>query len=199
MATNAIDQRTRFRMREYLHQSVHMKNAAAQRRILAQLSPGLHSEVVWKMTSRWLSSVRFLRGVEKELLIALAFHVSARVFPPGEICPGGVLYIIHKGTALYAGKMYKGGGCFGEDILMRASAFVARSHAIAYRFCPISDPSDSYLSLICLVRSRTYYAPISSPGRTGSRFRTYVCTRSMARSFGTASPTIPSLRRSSRR
>ena len=132
MSNNALDQRTRFRLREYLHQSVHMKNAAAQRRILAQLSPGLHSEVVWRMTQRWLLPVRFLRGVEKELLIALCFHVNAKVFPPSEICPSGVLYIIYKGTALYAGKMCKAGDCFGEDILMRAQASASHGIAISY-------------------------------------------------------------------
>lgn len=36
--------KTRFRLREYLHQSVHMKNAQTQKRILSQLSPALHSE-----------------------------------------------------------------------------------------------------------------------------------------------------------
>lgn len=133
---NHLDNQTRFRLREYLHQSVHMKNAAAQRRILAQLSPGLHSEVVWRITQRWLASVKFLRNVEKELLIALAFHVNARVFPPEEICPHGVVYIIFKGTALYAGKMHRTGQCFGEDILLpqNAASFISSSHGIAVSY-----------------------------------------------------------------
>ena len=72
MAANPgmLDDMTRFRLREYFHQSVHMKNAMAQKRILAQLSPGLHSEVVWKVTEKWLCNVRFLKDVEKELLVA---------------------------------------------------------------------------------------------------------------------------------
>jgi len=134
MTNNSLDPRTRFRLREYLHQSVHMKNAASQKRILAQLSPGLHSEVVWRITQQWLRSVRFLQGVEKELLIALAFHVNARVFPPEEICPHGVLYIIFKGTALYAGKLHKSGMCFGEDILMKRPDYIFPNHGIAITY-----------------------------------------------------------------
>lgn len=61
------------------------------------------------MTEKWLNNVRFLRDVEKEVLVALAFHVNAKVFPPEEICPHGVLYIVDKGIALYAGKIVMAG------------------------------------------------------------------------------------------
>jgi len=134
MSNHSLDPRTCLRLREYLHESLHMKNAASQKRILAQLSPGLHSEVVWRITHPLLRSVRFLQGVEKELLIALAFRINARVFPPEEICPHGALYIIFKGTALYAGKLHKSGMCFGEDILMQRPDFISPSHGVAVTY-----------------------------------------------------------------
>jgi len=129
-----LDRKTRFRLREYLHQSVHMKRAQTQKRILAQLSPALHSEVVWKVTEQLLVNVRFLRDVEKELLVALAFHVNAKVFPPEEICPQGVLYIIDKGIALYAGKVLRSGDSWGEDLLMRDPSWVGHGHGIALHY-----------------------------------------------------------------
>ena len=82
-----LDQPTRYRLREYLHQSVHVKNIAAQKNILGQFSPGLHSEVVWKVTERWLSGVRFLRGVEKELLVACAPRPSCAQRPAAPLSP----------------------------------------------------------------------------------------------------------------
>jgi len=129
-----LDMKTRFRLREYLHQSVHMKNAQTQKRILSQLSPALHSEVVWKVTEKWLNNVRFLRDVEKEVLVALAFHVNAKVFPPEEICPHGVLYIVDKGIALYAGKIVMAGESWGEDLLMRDPTWVGLGHGIAVSY-----------------------------------------------------------------
>jgi len=78
--------------------------------------------------------VRFLRDVEKELLVALAFHVNAKVFPPEEICPQGVLYIIDKGIALYAGKVLRSGDSWGEDLLMRDPSWVGHGHGIALHY-----------------------------------------------------------------
>ena len=129
-----LDARTRFRLREYLHQSVHMKNAAAQKRILSELSPALHSEVIWKITERWLTNVRFLRNVDKELLVALAFHVNAKVFPPQEICPHGVLYIIHKGVAIYCGRIITAGDSWGDDLLMKNDMMLSNGHGIAVSY-----------------------------------------------------------------
>lgn len=126
-----LDAMTRFRLREYLHQSIHMKQTMAQKRILAQLSPALHSEVMWKITERWLARVRFLRDVEKEVLVALAFHVNAKIFPPDEICPQGVLYIIAKGIALYGGKLLTSGQSWGEDLLIKDERWIGHGHGIA--------------------------------------------------------------------
>ena len=59
-----LDQPTRYRLREYLHQSVHVKNIAAQKNILGQLSPGLHSPQ--------------RGGVEGDRAVAQRREVSAR-------------------------------------------------------------------------------------------------------------------------
>lgn len=123
-----------------------MKNAAAQKRILAQLSPALHSEVVWKVTERWLKSVRFLKDVEKELLVALAFHVSAKVFPPQEICPHGVLYIIDKGIALYAGKIVRPASRGPSAMWSPAVAWIGTECHIIARFVTERRPTDVRLT-----------------------------------------------------
>ena len=107
-----------------------MKNAAMQERILSSLSPALHSLVIWKINERWLTSIWFLRadGVEQEVMIALAHHLKARVFPPEEICPHGMLYIVKKGLAMCSGKIIRDGGCWGEDVVLHA---LARQHHFA--------------------------------------------------------------------
>ena len=119
MHTNHLEHKLRFQLREYLHQAVHMKNARAQSRILSSLSPALHSHVMWKINERWVASVWFLRETEQEFKISVAHHLVARVFPPEEICPRGVLYIVKKGVALCNGKVVQDGGCWGEDILLK--------------------------------------------------------------------------------
>ena len=119
MVSDALAAQLRFQLREYLHQAVHMKNARAQSRILSALSPALHSHVMWKINERWVRSVWFLRETEQEFKISLAHHLVARVFPPEEICPRGVLYIVKRGIALCNGKVMQDGGCWGEDILLK--------------------------------------------------------------------------------
>ena len=83
------------------------------------------------------AQVRFLKDVEKELLVALAFHVSAKVFPPQEICPQGVLYIVHKGVALYQGRMVTSGQSWGEDLLMKDPSMVGNGHGIAISYLSV--------------------------------------------------------------
>ena len=49
---------TRFRLREYIHESLHLKNAEAQKRLLTRLSPAMQGEVRLPP----LASTRLLAG-----------------------------------------------------------------------------------------------------------------------------------------
>ena len=44
--------------------------------------------------------------MEHELRIELSASLHPFVFPPGEFCPSGFMYIVQRGSALWAGKMY---------------------------------------------------------------------------------------------
>ena len=45
----------------------------------------------------------------------LAAFLTAKVFAPEELCPSGVMYIVHRGTAFWAGKVVHAGGVWGDD------------------------------------------------------------------------------------
>lgn len=71
------------------------------------------------------------------LVGSLAFHVNAKVFPPNEICPLGALYIIHKGVALYRGRVYTQGQSWGEDLLMPDPSWCGNGHGVAVSYLQV--------------------------------------------------------------
>ena len=46
--------------------------------------------------------------------------LTGAVYVPGELPPPGFLYMIHRGTALFGGKIIMSGGCWGQDVILRS-------------------------------------------------------------------------------
>lgn len=51
----------------------------------------------------------FLVGVEDAFMVQIALSLNAMVFAPGELAAAGYLYIVHRGVALYFGRVVNAG------------------------------------------------------------------------------------------
>ncbi len=61
----------------------------------------------------------FLAAVENHsVLIQLAGKLTPLVFPPAEFCPTGFMYIIQRGSALWAARMLRDGMTWGDDVIL---------------------------------------------------------------------------------
>ena len=56
----------------------------------------------------------FLVGVEDAFMVQIALSLNAMVFAPGELAAAGYLYIVHRGVALYFGRVVNAGKVEGE-------------------------------------------------------------------------------------
>ena len=73
------------------------------------MSPTLQSKLTLMCNERWLRRVEFLDGAEEGFIIQLALQLTAMVFAPAELAPPGYLYIVHRGVALYGGRVLTAG------------------------------------------------------------------------------------------
>lgn len=119
MAVAQLPTDMRRRLREYFHQAAHVSRGQQRNALLQLMSPSLQGEVAMHVNRRWLSKVRFLVGAEKEMLVLVAVHLRAAVFAPAELATPGYLYMIHKGVALYGGRVLNAGKCWGVDMILR--------------------------------------------------------------------------------
>jgi len=106
------------RLREYFHQSQHIRLAEQQRTLLTAMPPSLKGEVSWQTNKRWLSQIWFLRGTSTQFMLELAMALHAMVFAPGDMAPRGYLYIVQKGIALYRARLIIKGRVWGEDMVV---------------------------------------------------------------------------------
>ena len=83
MRLEGLDNAMRQRLREYFHQTKHLRLTQAQRQLLQQMSPLLQGEVAWRINERWLRRVWFLRGAEHAFVVQVSLHLSPMVFSPG--------------------------------------------------------------------------------------------------------------------
>jgi len=125
---------TRFRLREYIHESQHLRNGIAQAKLQSMLSPAMRGEVAWHMHCVWLERIWYFKGVEMELLIALAPRMKPAVFPPNELCPTGAMYIVHRGISLWKGKALQEGAVWGEDVILDRHSIQLKIPALAISY-----------------------------------------------------------------
>ena len=76
------------------------------------------SEVMWVVHGRWLLRIPFLRHAPRHFMAELSLLLDAHVFAPGELAPPGWLYIVHRGIALFAGRVLTSGRTWGLDSII---------------------------------------------------------------------------------
>merc|ERR1719482_438664 len=118
MKLQGLPQQMRQQLREYFHQTKHLQIARANKHLIQEMSPMLQGLVVWKVNEKWLRHVWFLAKAEDAFMVQLSLHLTAAVFAPAELCPQGYMYIIHRGIALYGGKVLTSGKVWGEDMIL---------------------------------------------------------------------------------
>ena len=77
MKSSGLEKTMTRRLREYFHQTRHLRMAAANRDLINLMSPALQGEVVWTVNKRWLEQVNFLRAAEPEFMVQLALKLQA--------------------------------------------------------------------------------------------------------------------------
>ena len=137
MSMNNLDQDLKRRLREYLHQTKHLQIAAASKDLLGLLSPALQGEVTWAVNRKWLERVVFFKDTEPEFLVQIAMSLSPLVLTPGELAISGYLYIVHRGIALYGGRVLTSGKIWGEDCIMQNSHLQRRWCARAMNYLEV--------------------------------------------------------------
>lgn len=119
MESHGVALSTRFRLREFMHQTAHLKTMEGRQRLLAKLSPAMQGEMSLLINERTIQRVWYLANAETGLLIDLASKLKPLVFPPSEYCPAGFLYIVERGTAFYAGRTRHQGATWGDDVILQ--------------------------------------------------------------------------------
>jgi hypothetical protein len=120
MSLQGLPKDMRQQLREYFHQTRHLQIARANKLLIENMSPMLQGLVVWKVNEKWLRHVWFLRMAEDSFMVQLSLQLTAAVFAPAELCPNGYMYIVHRGIALYGGKVLTSGKVWGEDMILQS-------------------------------------------------------------------------------
>jgi len=118
MSREGVPEEMRRRLREYFHQTQHLRLAQRQRRLIEYMSPALQCEVAWVVNHAWLQRVWFLADSPADFLVQLALRLTPQVFAPGELAPQGFLYIVNRGLAVHAGKVLGTGKVWGHDVIL---------------------------------------------------------------------------------
>lgn len=121
MSRTRLPDEMRLRVREYFHQTQHLREAAKRSALLETMSPALQTEVSWMVNQKWLNGIWFLAEAPQAFMVQLSTQISAQVFAPSETCPTGKLYIVHRGIALYGGRVLTAGRVWGEDAVILQS------------------------------------------------------------------------------
>ena len=125
------------RLREYFFQTRHLRESQKHQMLLETMSGSLQAEVAWTVNEQWLNNVHFLRGSSHGFMVQLALQLHPLVFAPGELCPSGLLYIVHRGLALYGGKLLGSGKVWGEDMILASVHLQSKYCARALNFLEV--------------------------------------------------------------
>jgi len=137
MSQEDLPKEMRTRLREYFHQSKHLRFAHIQHRLLSQMPPNLKAEVAWSVSADWLVRIPFLSGASRLFMVDLSLILHAMVFAPGDTPPIGYLYIVHRGVALYRAKIITKGRVWGEDTILHSNALKEAACARAMNYLEV--------------------------------------------------------------
>jgi hypothetical protein len=154
MAREKLPQRMQWRLREFFFRTKHLRNHSANVALLSEMSPRLKGETLWLTNKTWLHRVSFLVGTEPEFIATMVLALNPVVFTPeDEIYGNEELYVLHRGVALYGGRVLNAGSVWGEDMLLECDALRSRWSAKAL----------SYLETNKIGRERLYSVAAGFP------------------------------------
>ena len=77
----------------------------------------------------WLRRVWFFEKAEHQFMVEVALTLVPMVFSPGEIATNGYMYIVHRGIALYGGRVLTTGMVWGEAAGWKAPSALPEDRA----------------------------------------------------------------------
>ena len=101
MSQESLPEPMRYRLREYMHQTGHLRSHARRIKLFDLLSSGLSGEFALRINGKWLRQIPFLVSgafagdwseldrYKRSLLEDLARSIEAEVYAFGENCPPG--------------------------------------------------------------------------------------------------------------
>lgn len=155
MTRESIPHDMRRRLREYFHQSKHLRLAQTQRGLISDMSPHLSRQVAWIINEGWLTRIWFLRNAPKTFMIDLASRMEARVFPPGDTPQIGFMYIVHRGIAMHNAKLITKGNVWGEDIILSSKALRSKAQARAMNYLEVYFTTRTVLLYLSRIYPKT--------------------------------------------
>lgn len=87
VARQHLPHEMRRRLREYFHQTEHLRVATKQRELLCMMSSALQHEVAWQINQQWLQRVYFLKDAPLDFLVQVHALYAAPPFPPPAMPP----------------------------------------------------------------------------------------------------------------
>ena len=160
------------RLREYFQRTKHLQISGANNSLLCKMSPKLQGEVLLHCNQSWIKRVGFLQGVDDEFVAALVLNLVPIVFAPSETIFGTSLYVVHRGLALFGGKLLKSGMVWGEDMLLEA----------AHLRSPFCARALNYLEVYMISRAEVFAIADHYP-ESKRKLRMYVCRVAFRRFF----------------
>jgi len=130
----ALPEQLARRMREYFHQSKHLRAAKSQQTLLSSLPPKLQGEASWATNQTWLTTIVVLQNAEPQFMLELSLHLHAVIFSPSDLAPTGFMFIMQRGIAMYRGKVRTKGQVWGEDVVLHSEHLRSTASARALNY-----------------------------------------------------------------
>ena len=140
MAKEQLAYPFRRELREYFMNTKHLRATRRDHKLLSDMSKRLQSRVLWQLNGKWLKKVPFLRKAaiaHEAFLVQLSLNLAPQVFAPGEFCPLGFLYFLHRGMAAYEGGFRSVGDYWGDDVILGNEALRSKNFAKAITFLDV--------------------------------------------------------------
>jgi hypothetical protein len=157
MGSAGLSPRLRQRLRDYFFRTQHLQRTASFRGVLLRMSPTLQGELLWQTNKAWLARIPWLsHKSDPGFLVQLVLALKPMVFAPAELATSQMLYIIHRGVAIYSGRMLRANHIWGEDCLLASEKLRSRSLARAMTYLEVYMISRAELLKIAVGFSQTY-------------------------------------------
>ena len=158
MSREDLPHEMRRRLREYFHQSKHLRLAQTQRALLSDMPPSLMLEVSWETNKGWLKKTWFLKDAPAAFLTEMAISLTAMVYAPGDMPKLGYMYIVNRGVAVYRARLVTKGRVFGEDMILESPHLRSTAQAKCMNYLEVYYISRSTLLAVAKRYPRTLSA-----------------------------------------